>query len=87
MRGVIRIGDSTSHGGRVETGREGSTVMGRAVACVGDRCTCPMNGHEHCVIVEGDEDVRIDGRAVAFDGHRTSCGATLVSSIPTSGRV
>ncbi|MFG6902690.1 PAAR domain-containing protein, partial [Burkholderia pseudomallei] len=21
------------------------------------------------------------------DGHRTSCGATLVSSIPTSGRV
>ncbi|MBO3040927.1 PAAR domain-containing protein, partial [Burkholderia pseudomallei] len=24
MRGVIRIGDSTSHGGRVETGREGS---------------------------------------------------------------
>ncbi|MBO7909668.1 PAAR domain-containing protein, partial [Burkholderia pseudomallei] len=42
---------------------------------------------EHCVIVEGDEDVRIEGRAVAFDGHRTSCGATLVSSIPTSGRV
>ncbi|MBO2982194.1 PAAR domain-containing protein, partial [Burkholderia pseudomallei] len=54
--------------------------------CVGDRCTCPINGHEHCVIVEGDEDVRIEGRAVAFDGHRTSCGATLVSSIPTSGR-
>ncbi|MFG6727922.1 PAAR domain-containing protein, partial [Burkholderia pseudomallei] len=27
------------------------------------------------------------GRAVAFDGHRTSCGATLVSSMPTSGRV
>ncbi|MEK0391334.1 PAAR domain-containing protein, partial [Burkholderia pseudomallei] len=25
--------------------------------------------------------------AVAFDGHRTSCGATLVSSMPTSGRV
>ncbi|MCD4547646.1 PAAR domain-containing protein, partial [Burkholderia pseudomallei] len=25
-------------------------------------------------------------RAVAFDGHRTSCGATLVSSMPTSGR-
>ncbi|MFW2408407.1 PAAR domain-containing protein, partial [Burkholderia pseudomallei] len=32
-------------------------------------------------------DVRIEGRAVAFDGHRTSCGATLVSSMPTSGRV
>lgn len=86
MRGVIRIGDSTSHGGKVQTGREQSTVMGRAVACVGDACTCPMSGHDHCVIVEGDEQVLIDGRAVAFDGHKTSCGATLISSVPSSGR-
>jgi len=87
MRGVIRIGDSTSHGGRVETGRDKSTVMGRAVACVGDRCTCPVSGHHDCVIVEGDEKVKIDGRAVAFDGHQTSCGAVLISSAAASGRV
>jgi uncharacterized Zn-binding protein involved in type VI secretion len=30
--------------------------------------------------------VLIDGCAVAFDGHKTSCGATLITSIPTSGR-
>lgn len=87
MRGVIRVGDATSHGGRVETGREKSTVMGRAVACVGDQCTCPMSGHHNCVIVEGDPDVTIDGVAVAFDGHKTSCGATLISSVPTSARM
>ncbi|MFL9870617.1 PAAR domain-containing protein [Paraburkholderia megapolitana] len=87
MRGVIRVGDATSHGGRVETGREKSTVMGRAVACVGDHCTCPMSGHHNCVIVEGDPDVTIDGVAVAFDGHKTSCGATLISSVPTSARL
>ncbi|WP_206955866.1 PAAR domain-containing protein [Trinickia acidisoli] len=87
MRGVIRIGDSTSHGGKVQTGREKSTVMGRAVACIGDKCSCPMNGHDHCVIVEGDPNVMIDGQAVAFDGHKTSCGATLISSVPSSGRV
>ncbi|CAB3796482.1 hypothetical protein LMG28688_04315 [Paraburkholderia caffeinitolerans] len=86
MRGVIRIGDATSHGGRVETGREQSTVMGRAVAGVGDHCSCPMAGHENCVIVEGDPNVTVDGVAVAFDGHRTSCGAKLISSLPTSGR-
>ncbi|MBU9217320.1 PAAR domain-containing protein [Burkholderia gladioli] len=86
MRGVIRIGDATSHGGKVVTGRNTSTVMGRAVACVGDRCTCPMSGHEHCVIVEGDPQVLIDGVAVAFDGHHTSCGTTLISSVPSSGR-
>lgn len=87
MRGVIRIGDSTSHGGNVQTGQEKSIVMGRAVACVGDKCACPMPGHGHCVIVEGDPNVQIDGRAVAFDGHKTSCGATLISSLSSSGRI
>jgi uncharacterized Zn-binding protein involved in type VI secretion len=86
MRGVIRIGDSTSHGGTVETGRAQSIVMGRAVACVGDRCNCPVSGHEDCVIVDGDRSVLIDGCAVAFDGHKTSCGAALISSVPASGR-
>jgi len=79
MRGVIRLGDSTSHGGKVVTGQEKSLVMERAVACVGDRCTCPMPGHHDCVIVEGDPAVQIDGKAVAFDGHKTSCGAALIS--------
>ncbi|WP_460904384.1 PAAR domain-containing protein [Paraburkholderia jirisanensis] len=87
MRGVIRVGDATSHGGRVITGRDQSTVLGRAVACVGDKCTCSQSGHKDCVIIEGDENVQIDGRAVAFDGHKTSCGATLISSVPASGRV
>lgn len=86
MRGVIRQGDSNSHGGKVVTGQEKSIVMGRPVACVGDRCTCPMPGHHDCVIVEGDPAVQIDGKAVAFHGHKTSCGATLISSISSSGR-
>jgi uncharacterized Zn-binding protein involved in type VI secretion len=87
MRGVIRVGDSTSHGGRVETGREQSLVVERAVACVGDRCSCPMAGHHDCVIVEGDPQLRIDGVPVALDGHKTSCGAVLISSLASSGRV
>ncbi|MCX5544952.1 PAAR domain-containing protein [Paraburkholderia sp. CNPSo 3076] len=85
MRGVIRMGDATSHGGRVVTGQNRSTVMGRPVACVGDKCTCPRSGHRDCVIIEGDENVRIDGHAVAFDAHKTSCGAVLISSVATSG--
>lgn len=85
MRAVIRVGDSTSHGGKVVTGRDTSKVMERAVACVGDLCTCPMDGHRDCVIVEGDENVKVDGKAVAFDGHKTSCGAALISSLNSSG--
>ncbi|RQT03687.1 PAAR domain-containing protein, partial [Burkholderia contaminans] len=44
MRGIIRVGDVHSHGGRVETGASNSEVMGRAVARQGDRCTCPLHG-------------------------------------------
>uniref|UniRef100_UPI002AC35884 PAAR domain-containing protein n=1 Tax=Paraburkholderia bannensis TaxID=765414 RepID=UPI002AC35884 len=40
MRGIVRVGDATSHGGRVETGSAASEVMGRAVARLVDRCVC-----------------------------------------------
>ncbi|NIE66026.1 PAAR domain-containing protein [Burkholderia sp. Ax-1719] len=86
MRGIIRVGDATSHGGRVATGSQVSEVMGRAVARQGDRCICPMQGHQNCVIAEGDSSFIVDGKPVALDGHKTSCGATLISSLSSSGR-
>jgi uncharacterized Zn-binding protein involved in type VI secretion len=86
MKGVIRLGDATSHGGKVIAATGTSTVHGIAVARQGDACVCPIPGHTGCVIAEGDPLVTIDGIPVAFDGHKTSCGATLVSSVPTSGR-
>ncbi|MCR4469711.1 PAAR domain-containing protein [Burkholderia sp. SCN-KJ] len=84
MRGIIRVGDSHTHGGRVESGAEISKVMGRAVARFGDTCSCPIHGT--CTIAAGDAAFNVEGRAAAFDGHKTSCGATLISSIPNSGR-
>jgi uncharacterized Zn-binding protein involved in type VI secretion len=38
------------------------------------------------VIAEGDPKVLIDGIPVAFEGHKTSCGATLISTAPASVR-
>ena len=87
MRGIIRVGDATSHGGQVVTGSAVSKVMERAVARQGDECTCPIQGHQNCVIAEGDPTFIVDGKPAAFDGHKTSCGATLLSSVSTSGRV
>jgi uncharacterized Zn-binding protein involved in type VI secretion len=86
MRGVIRLGDPTSHGGAVISASSNAKVMGRAVACVGDLCVCPKRGHRNCTIAEGDPDVLLDGIPVAFEGHMTSCGAVLISSISSSGR-
>jgi uncharacterized Zn-binding protein involved in type VI secretion len=86
MRGVICLNDPTSHGGKVVSAAPRSKVMGLPVACKGDRCICPIQGHRDCVIAEGDPDVLIDGIPVAFEGHKTTCGAVLISTMPNSGR-
>lgn len=85
MKGVIRLGDLTSHGGKVIVASATSSVNGLAVARQGDACVCPIPGHSICVIIEGDPSVLIGGVPVAFHGHRTSCGASLISSALTSG--
>ena len=85
MRRVIRLNDPTSHGGNVVAAAPNTTVMGIAVARKGDLCFCPIKGHELCRIAEGDPDVLIDGVPVAFEGHTTSCGATLMSTVADSG--
>jgi uncharacterized Zn-binding protein involved in type VI secretion len=81
MRNVIRLGDGTSHGGKVESvSATHFTVDGIAVARVGDICSCPIKGHENCTIAEGDPHHVIDGIAVAYDGHKTTCGAALIAT-------
>ena len=46
----------------------------------------PEKGHDNCYIVEGDPDWTIDGVPVALEGHKLSCGAVLISSMPNVGR-
>ena len=86
MRRVIRLGDPTTHGGKVASAAGNYTIMGKNVARLGDVCTCPIPGHNNCTIVEGDPTHTIDGRPVAYEGHKTSCGATLISTCSQWGR-
>ena len=84
MRRVIRLGDSTTHGGRVISVQASHfLVAGVAVACVGDVCSCPLPGHNGCTIVSGSARHRINGVQVAFEDDTTSCGARLISSAST----
>jgi len=81
MRNVIRLGDPTSHGGKViATGASRFKVGGIPVACVGDPCSCPVRGHTDCRIATGSARHRIQGRPIAFDGDTTTCGARLMAS-------
>lgn len=81
MKGVIRLGDPTSHGGKVVSATANLNIMDKDVARLGDKCTCPRPGHSNCTIVEGDPGWCIDGVPVALHGHKTSCGATLISTL------
>lgn len=82
MRNVIRLGDSTSHGGKVVSARASNfKVGGVPVACVGDSCSCPIPGHNGCTIASGSSRHRIGGRSIAFEDDVTSCGAKLIASL------
>jgi uncharacterized Zn-binding protein involved in type VI secretion len=81
MRNVIRLGDATSHGGKVlSTSATNFKVDGIPVACVGDPCSCPMPGHTSCKITTGSAHHILNGKQIAFDGDSLSCGAKLISS-------
>ena len=79
-QGVIRLGDSTTHGGKVISAAHIPTDMGIPIACVGDMTVCPLCKGSF-PIVEGDPDCTIGGAPMAFNGHKTACGAALISSV------
>jgi uncharacterized Zn-binding protein involved in type VI secretion len=86
MRNVIRLGDSTSHGDKVvSVSANYFTVDGIPVARVGDLCSCPIKGHDNCTIAEGDPHHVIDNVAVAYEGHKTTCGAALIATTENFG--
>jgi len=78
-RGVIRLRDTTTHGGIVIQVAHTPTDGEKPIACIGDLTYCPLCRGIYA-IVEGDVTDTIDGVPVAYHGHRTACGAALISS-------
>ncbi|WP_224006215.1 PAAR domain-containing protein [Paraburkholderia tropica] len=76
----IRVGDSTTHGGTVLPSAHRLAIDGKQAAGLGDDVMCPLCGLT--VITECDRSWRLGGTFVALHGHRTSCGASLISSLP-----
>ncbi|MDI6002360.1 PAAR domain-containing protein [Cobetia marina] len=78
--GVIVLGDSTTHGGKVVSAQSNYLLEGKPVAVVGDMVTCPKDGHSTCSIIEGHPTISLNGKPVAFHGCHTGCGAALISA-------
>jgi uncharacterized Zn-binding protein involved in type VI secretion len=75
---IIRQGDSTSHGGKVLEGSLTDICMGKPIAYIGHKVSCPKCSGSH-TIVEGVLTTTLFGKGVAVAGMKTSCGATLVA--------
>jgi len=83
-KGLVLLGDNTSHGGKVISASSDITVGGKKVALVGDRVSCPITGHGTNVIVEGSPHRTFNGRAVVVDGCKCQCGCSVISSAQNS---
>ena len=78
-RHVIVLGDKTSHKGTVISAAPADNTHGKGLARIGDKVSCPLCGGIF-PISEGDASVIVDGKPVAYDGCKVSCGATLIAS-------
>lgn len=86
-KSLALVGDSTTHGGTVITGASLANVNGCAIACVGDKVSCPLlypNQKPHGVnaIVDGADNYLINGIPAAVEGSKTECGCRLIASGP-----
>ena len=79
-KGVIRLGDATSHGGKVIMADPTFKVLGKPIECEGNMVICPKCRGDFPVQVSNAER-KHHGKKVAFDGDKATCGAKLISSI------
>lgn len=78
--GVIRLGDQTSHGGKVVSANPSFKVLGKPVALEGDMTTCPQCKGNYPIKTSGSER-KHHGKPVAYEGDKAACGARLISSV------
>lgn len=83
-RGLVLLGDKTTHGGSVISASSTITVNGKKAALVGDMVSCPVGGHGTNPIVEGMPQRTCGGRAVVIDGCKCQCGCQVISSASNS---
>ncbi|RFC63598.1 PAAR domain-containing protein [Fulvimarina endophytica] len=77
MPKIVRLGDTSTHGGHVVTAADRWECEGLPIARKTDILDCPIHGRQP--IVEGSAVWQVEGQPVAREGDRAACGAVLVS--------
>ena len=81
MKDIIRLGDSTTHGGVVLEAFYQTDLNGKPIAGVGHNVSCPLC-KGFFPIADGSATYSVDGIAVALDGMKAACGAALIANGP-----
>lgn len=76
----IREGDRSSHGGTVLSSGASTHVGDIPIAYIGTMVSCPKCGGVYPIVTSMNPFMSFNGRQAAFEGDRTACGATLISS-------
>ena len=74
---IVRLGDTSSHGGSVVSSASKWKCEGALIARKGDTLDCPLHGPNP--IVEGSAKWKCEGADIARHGDATACGASLIS--------
>ena len=74
---IVRLGDTSDHGGAVITSASKTYCEGKLIAREGDILDCPVHGPNP--IVEHSSKHRCEGQLIARQGDHTACGASLIS--------
>lgn len=81
MRSIVRIGDSSDHGGTMVSAGGHFTVNGKLACVNGDLHICPIKGHG-TTSVSSSYSLSSSGKSVTLTGDKAGCGATLVQGSP-----
>lgn len=79
---IVRLGDTSTHGGAVVTSASKSLCEGAEIARETDILACPIHGPNP--IVEHSTRMWCEGLRVARHGDHTACGAALISGATKS---
>jgi uncharacterized Zn-binding protein involved in type VI secretion len=84
MPSVVRLGDTSDHGGVVISSAAETYVDGILVARVGDLHSCPIPGHGITPIINGSGNFYSENNITAVVGSVAGCGAVIITGSPNT---
>ena len=84
MGNIIRLGDTSTHGGILVTSSVNVFVNGIGVVRLFDIHCCPIPGHGCTPMVTASPDTTANSRNICRTGDLAACGAAAISGSPNT---